>query len=171
MNHRRRIAAGFGALHPHIFGESCLYSKVLVGHTVFRRFSGNIEGLGHREDAVRFADRPVGGKHPWQRQILVLALGTILSNPGKQCLAIPLGEASVVGELAVAWVSEPRRHAVLRDYLADRLSPGAGVVIGQQRHRADLTWSVTVLTILLQDACDLFGVSDGSVGLRPGDAS
>src|SRR5262249_6566836 len=63
-------------------------------------------------------------------------------------------------------VAIPRRHPVLVHDFPDRLTPGHGVVVAQERHRADLAGPVTLLAVVLNDARDLFRVGDLAGFLR-----
>src|SRR5262249_32690136 len=52
-----------------------------------------------------------------------------------------------------------RRHAPLLDHFADRLAPGRGVVVVEQRHGTDLPGAVALLAVVLEDARHLLRVS------------
>ena len=93
---------------------------------------------------------------------LSLPRGVPLSIQASRFFPIGFRQAAVVGELAVLRVGVPRRHALLGHDFLDGLGPGAGVIVSQQRHRANLTGAVTLLAMLLQNAADVPGIGDGS---------
>ena len=72
-------------------------------------------------------------------------------HPVVQGLDLGVGEARILDELAVLRVGEPRRHGALGRDLADRLRPGAGLVVGQERHRRGLPGPMAARAVLVED--------------------
>src|SRR5262249_19339100 len=95
-------------------------------------------------------------------------------DPRQQRVDVLPRQAAVVGELAVLRVGVPGRHAAVGDHLADRAGPVAGLLVGQQRERADLAGAVGLPAGLLPDARHLLRVGDVALSGRlrqPADAA
>ena len=64
-------------------------------------------------------------------------------------------------------VRMPWRHRPVADLVADRLRPGAGILVGQERHRGDLARDDGTRAVLVEDRRDILGEGwDTPGGLR-----
>ena len=127
---------------------------------------GHREFLRHGQHQVRLAKSPFGRKLARRRCVLGITLRTTLVYPGQQRIAVLGFQTAVVGELAVLRIGVPRRHSPFTHHFADGLRPGGGIVVIQQRHRADLSGAMTFLAVFLQDAGYLLRVGHRAVGSR-----
>ena len=112
--------------------------------------------LGNGQDEIGFPDHPAVDEPRGRGKVLGVALRRAVVGPSQQRLAIAGRQAPVVGELPVPRIRVPRRHVAVADFVADRLGMRPRVVVGQQRHRADLSGPVTSHAILVKDGRDIF---------------
>ena len=133
MDHLAVARTALGRLHPDVLLEAGVHDEPLIVQHAGGR---HLELLGHREDLVRLADLPALDELQRGRQILVVALASTGVDPRQERVALVLGQAAVVGELAIARIGVPGRHPLLEHRLADPAGPLLGVFIGQQRETA-----------------------------------
>src|SRR5207248_11762284 len=57
-------------------------------------------------------------------------------------------------------IDVPRRHQTTRDSFLNRASPGPRLLISQQRHRSNRSWTMAGLTGTLQDGSDILAECD-----------
>ena len=100
-------------------------------------------------------------------RVLGVAFFGAVIGPGGEGRDLIGGKGAVVGEFAVLGVGKPGRHLAKHDGLLDGASPGAGLLIGEERHAADLARAVTLLAAGLEDREDVF-VERGFVGGKDG---
>ena len=97
--------------------------------------------------------------HRWRR-ILGIAFRSTAVYPLDEGIDFILLQRTIIREVAIILVREPRRHFPHRYRGLDRLCPGTRILVGDERHRRDLTGPVTALTIFLENRKHIFGESD-----------
>ncbi len=122
--------------------------------------------FGHGENQIRLADFPIGFPFPGRREIFVVAFGSTAVEPLQQDLPILGKQPAVVGEMAIAGIRIPGRHALVFYHFADRVSPGDGVVIGEKRKWTDLPRPMAFLTVLLKNRGHVSRVNNLALFLR-----
>ena len=155
---------------PAFFVDRVVHLEPLV---VILDVIGDLE-LRSRVDGVRRTELPVRREAGRLRRPRKVTGRRARGHPTAQCLDLGVGEARVLHELPVLRVGEPRWHGALGDDPADRLRPGAGLVVGQERHGRGLSGSMTARAVLVQDRCDVVRPGHLSgvcrvVGCRRGD--
>ena len=74
---------------------------------------------------------------PASTQLLIVSISRVL-------------ETTLVGEVSVGRIGEPRRHLLVGDRGFDRARPRPRLLVGQERHRRDFARPMAGLTVLLQ---------------------
>ncbi len=130
---------------------------VMRGHSV--RF-GLDDEIGLSEFLGRFP--LIGGRpHFRSRHIFGVAERRACVDPTGDRVDLVLRERHVILKLldADGRVDVPRRHLAGDHALADRLSPGAGLFIGDQGHGRHGTFVMALLALFLKNGSDVFGES------------
>src|SRR5579875_2248093 len=170
MHNGRSAGTNLRTLDPAVFLEAGIDREVLIGNA-FGCLGRDFERSRHRNDYVRLADAPAFGEGARRRQIPVLAVRRAVIEPGQERLFVLRRESAIIAEFAIAWISIPGRHSPFGDDFADSVRPRQGILEGQQRHRSDLSRTMALLAVVLQDAADLLGVGDAPILFGLGDAA
>jgi hypothetical protein len=124
-------------------------------HVRHRSVGRHGERLLHREDVVRFADRPAFRERRGRRQLGPVAFERAAIDPRRDRVDVGLLQAHVVGELADGRVGAPGRHLPRRDLLFDGARPRTRVLVGQERHRRHRARPVALDAIPEEDRRDV----------------
>jgi len=121
----------------------------LLGEEVraFRRHLDAVE----RQHVVRFAQRPALAEGRRRRQVGGIALGRAARGPARNRRDLLGGEGEVIAEYDVVRLGAPGRHIAVLDRPRHAAGPGAGLPVGEQRHRRGLVRAVTLDALLEQD--------------------
>src|SRR5439155_10733850 len=95
------------------------------------------------------------------RRILWITFGGSAVRPFHEGVNLTLLQRTIVREMPITRVSGPRRHFPRRHSGFDRFCPGTRLLITKERHRGDLAWSMTALTVFLQNGKYVLRKSNG----------
>ena len=131
-------------------------------------FGGDRELDRHLEHVVRLAaGGPAFREFRQRRQIGVIALRRAGVHPRHDRVDLFLGETAVVAHRQTALgVGAPRRHFARAHLLANRLGPGAHVLVREERHRRHFTGPVAHRAFVEHDRRHIFGEGGGCAGHR-----
>ena len=161
VHHGPAARLHLGGSDPFVLRKAGIDHDELVRH---RSLGRDLEWLGHRNDHVRLGNPPAVHKRDRLGQILGVALRSAVLDPIEDLLFLLLRKPAVVGELPVARVGVPGRHASLVDHFLNRIGPADNVVVGGKCERGDLTGSVALQAMLLKDGRDVLGVGYAPLG-------
>jgi hypothetical protein len=103
------------------------------------------------------ACRPLG----WRRRKRGITFGRTAIDPCGNRGDLGLPERSIVVEMAVLRIGEPRWHRFRDDSLLDCLRPRPSLFVREHRERTDLTGPMAALAILLEHGQHIFVEGDG----------
>src|SRR5437867_8610131 len=112
-------------------------------------------------DDFRLNSPTVFGPLDRGRRILWIAFGGSAVRPPHEGVNLTLAQRTIVREMPITRVSGPGRHFSRRHSGLDRFCPGTRLLIGKERHRGDLAWSMTALTVFLQNGKYVLRKSNG----------
>ena len=102
-------------------------------------------------DEVGFAELPLAIREDrWGGRLGQVAGGCTGLGPGDESVDFRLVERTLVREAAGPAGGVPGRHGAVGDPASDRLRPGPHLVVGPERHRADLTGPMAAHAVLVQ---------------------
>ena len=116
-------------------GASSLFAAACVGAALF--------GVFHRHAL------------PIERAAVVVEATTTnttfsrLTKDGNERIDFGLGQRSIIREFSIVCIGKPWRHFLAQDGCFDRLGPGAGLLVGHERHWRGLTGPVAAFAIFL----------------------
>jgi hypothetical protein len=122
---------------------------------------GHREGFRHLEDEVRGAELPALGKHRHLRQVPGVALGRSRIRPGGERFDVLVTQSPGVMEFTKARLGVPGWHPPTAGDVLEELRSFGSVLIRQQRERPNLTWTMTVGTVLPQNGSYILIEGDG----------
>src|SRR5262249_29949656 len=110
---------------------------------------------------VRLDPPPALGPLNRCRRILWIAFGGSGVSPLHENVDVTLTQRTIVREMSIIGICRPGRHFPCCDSSLDRFCPRPRLLITKQRHRGNLSRSMTALTVLLQDGKYVLRKGDG----------
>ena len=135
-------------------GNEAILSEVRRDYQVLVR---NLPGsrnrivLLHRQHCVGRADVPLVGIDGGRRQIRSLAFWRTGRDPLGDRLLVRGAQLTRTHEGAVLRIGVPRRHRPVGNLARDRLRPRTRVLVGEQRHRRDVTGPMATRAVREED--------------------
>ena len=156
MHHRRITRQNFHRCDPRVsFERRGQRDQFPLEHTLRRHFM-------RRQVHHRFRlDTPATGRPVNRRgRVLGIAFGGPAVDPFHQRVDLALLQRSIIGEMPILRICEPWRHLPHGHRSLDRLRPRPRIFVAEQRHRRNLSWTVTGLTVFLKNGKDVFVEGD-----------
>ena len=148
VHHVARARPDLDSLDPPVLGKRERQDDVLV--IEFLR-CGDADRFRHPDNEVRRARGPSVGPMHRGRRIGRVTFRRSGIGPLADGVDLRGGEPGIVGESYRGLCGEPWRHRARKHRLANRLRPGTHLLVGEQRHRADLARAVARLAVLLKN--------------------
>ncbi len=140
-------------LNPAVFSEVRRQNQILI---IDRALGRNVERSRHFKHFIGRSYIPALRPLAWRRSVLGIAGGRARVHPRCKRVNLCWGQRSVVTEVSVARIGEPRRHFARDHFFANRLGPRTRVRVSEERHGRDFARTVALLAMRLEDRKNVF---------------